>query len=253
MFYLTLQLVVMPQYPIAHHDSDSELEYNDSESDIPLSYVAGTVASTTTQSLASLQGGDMESLKNNNWTLGEKNKVLASNQRRHSSAQVPNELKAFDIELSTFSRKYGVIAEMFPPEHRILRLPVPNPPPVIISPSCYSTKGAEELCLVTEVYLLLPDHLHRFIPTSHFQSLLEQHLQGGHSSEISKLRLMAGHIFGLDSSYFDLSFMKQDTIPEIQKMLGSGIAGGRSSPSKFPPILFTNQEMDPTMSTVFGN
>jgi hypothetical protein len=113
-----------------------------------------------------------QSLKNNNRTLGEKNKVLVSNQCRHSSAQVPDELKAFDIELSTFTRKYGVIAEMFPPEHRILRLPVPNPPPIIISPSCYATKGAEELCLVTEVYLLLPDHLHCFIPTSHFQSLV---------------------------------------------------------------------------------
>ncbi|KAG1900688.1 uncharacterized protein F5891DRAFT_980262 [Suillus fuscotomentosus] len=263
MFYLTLQLVVMPQHPIAHHDSESELEYDDaSESDVLSSYVAGTT-SITTQSLASLQGGDMEiiwclqlenqSLKNNNWMLGEKNKVLASNQHRCSSAQVPDELKAFDIELSTFACKYGIIAEMFPPEHHILRLPVPNPPPVIISPSHYSTKGAKELCLVTELYSLLPDHLHHFIPTSHFQSLLEQHLEGEHSSEIGKLRLMAGHIFGLDSSYFDLSFMKQDTIPEIQKMLGSGTAGGRSLPSKFPPILFTNQEMDPTMSTVFGN
>ncbi|KAG1891642.1 uncharacterized protein F5891DRAFT_1211218 [Suillus fuscotomentosus] len=251
------------QHPIAHHDSESELEYDDaSESDVLSSYVAGTT-SITTQSLASLQGGDMEiiwclqlenqSLKNNNWMLGEKNKVLASNQHRCSSAQVPDELKAFDIELSTFACKYGIIAEMFPPEHHILRLPVPNPPPVIISPSHYSTKGAKELCLVTELYSLLPDHLHHFIPTSHFQSLLEQHLEGEHSSEIGKLRLMAGHIFGLDSSYFDLSFMKQDTIPEIQKMLGSGTAGGRSLPSKFPPILFTNQEMDPTMSTVFGN
>lgn len=83
---------------------------------------------------------------------------------------------------------------------------------------------------------------------------LEHHLQGGHSSEIGKIRLMAGHIFGLNASYFDLSFMQQDIIPEIQKMLGGpGTAGGRSSPSKFPPILFTNSEMDPTMSTVFGN
>ncbi|KAG1846022.1 hypothetical protein F4604DRAFT_1977349 [Suillus subluteus] len=254
----------MPQRPIVHRDSESELEYDDgSESDVPSSFVAATT-SATTQSSASLQGGDMEiirrlqlenqSLKNNNRTLGEKNKVLASNQRRRSSAQVPDELKAFDIELSTFARKYGVIAEMFPPEHRILRLPVPNPPPIIISPSRYATKGAEELCLVTEVYLLLPDHLHRFVPTSHFQSLLEHHLQGGRSSEISKIRLMAGRIFSLNASYFDLSFMQRDTIPEIQKMLGGpGTAGGRSSPSKFPPILFTNSEMDPTMSTVFGN
>jgi hypothetical protein len=41
--------------------------------------------------------------------------------------------------------------------------------------------------------------------------------------------------------------MNQDTIPEIQKMLG------RSLSSKFPPILVTRQEMDPTMSTVFGS
>jgi hypothetical protein len=58
---------------------------------------------------------------------------------------------------------------------------------------------------------------------------------------------MAGRIFGLNPSYFDTSFTKRDTIPEIQKLLG------RSSSSKFPPILFTRQELDPTMSTVFGN
>jgi hypothetical protein len=58
---------------------------------------------------------------------------------------------------------------------------------------------------------------------------------------------MAGRIFSLDPSYFDTSFTKQDTIPEIQKLLG------RSSSSKFLPILFMRQELDPTMSTVFGN
>ncbi|KAG1783209.1 hypothetical protein EV702DRAFT_1191641 [Suillus placidus] len=253
----------MPQHPITYDDLESELDYNGtSESDAPSSVMVG-ISSNTTQSSAAVQDGDMEIiqslqlenqlLKNNNRTLGEKNKILASNQRRRSSAQVPDKLKAYDVELSTFARKYGVIAEMFPPEHRVLRLPVPNPPPVIISASRYASKSAKELCLVTEVYSLLPDHLHRFVPTSHFQSLLEQHLQGGRLSEIGKLRLMAGRIFGLDSSYFDLSFMKQDTIPEIQKMLGPGTAGGRSSPSKFPPILLKNREMDPTMSTVFGN
>jgi hypothetical protein len=63
--------------------------------------------------------------------------------------------------------------------------------------------------------------------------------------------VVAGRIFGLDPSYFDLSFMQRDTIPEIQKMLGTGHPS-RSS-SKFPPVLFTKQEMDPTMATVFGN
>ncbi|KAG2365655.1 hypothetical protein BDR07DRAFT_1481108 [Suillus spraguei] len=127
--------------PTVHHDSESELEYDDaSELDVPSSYVVGT-ASATTQSSASLQGGDME---------------------------------------------------------------------------------------------------------------LEQHLQGGCSGEIGTICLMAGCIFGLDSSYFDLIFMKRDTIPEIQRMLGPGTAGGCSSP-KFPPVLFTNQDMDPTMSTVFGH
>ncbi|KAG2109516.1 hypothetical protein DEU56DRAFT_920338 [Suillus clintonianus] len=149
----------MPQRPIAHDDSESELDYNDI-SDLDNAPVAG-ISSTTTQSSASVQGGDMEiirslqlenqSLKNNNRTLGEKNKILASNQRRRSSAQVPDELKAYDVELSTFAHKYGVIAEMFPPEHRVLRLLVPNPPP-IISASRYASKSAEELCLVTEVF-----------------------------------------------------------------------------------------------------
>ncbi|KAG1756660.1 uncharacterized protein EDB91DRAFT_1241705 [Suillus paluster] len=142
--------------------------------------------------------------------------------------------------------EYGIIAEMFPPAHRILKLPVPNPPPAILSGSHYATKSAEELCLVTELYSLLPDHLHRFVLTTHFQLLLGHHLQGGCSSEIGKLRVMAGCIFGLDSSYFDTGFTKRDTILEIQKLLGQ-------SSSKFPPVLFMGQEMDPTMSTVFGN
>ncbi|KAG1787604.1 uncharacterized protein HD556DRAFT_1312640 [Suillus plorans] len=148
-------------------------------------------------------------LKNNNHTLGKKNKTLSANQwQLSSSTQIPDELKAFDAELATFSHKYGIIAEMFPPTHRILKLPVPNPPSAILSGSHYATKSAEELCLITELYSLLPDHLHHFVPTTHFQSLLGHHLQGGRSSEIGKLRVMAGHIFDLDSSYFDTGFTK---------------------------------------------
>lgn len=114
-----------------------------------------------------------QTLKNNNRALGETNKTLSANQRRSSSStQIPDELKAFDAELATFSRKYGIIAEMFPPTHHILKLPVPKPPPAILSGSRYATKSAEELCLVTELYSLLPDHLHRFVPTTHFQSLV---------------------------------------------------------------------------------
>jgi hypothetical protein len=114
-----------------------------------------------------------QTLKKDNRTLGEANKTLSANQRRSSSnAQVPDELKAFDAELATFSRKYGIVAEMFPPTHRVLKLTVPNPPPVILSGSRYATKSAEELCLVTELYSLLPDHLHRFVQTTHFQSLV---------------------------------------------------------------------------------
>ncbi|KAG1828217.1 hypothetical protein EV424DRAFT_1289110, partial [Suillus variegatus] len=195
-----------------------------------------------------------QALKNDNRSLGEKNKTLSSNQCRRSSAQVPDELKVFDVELSTFSRKYGIVAEMFPPEHRILKLPVPNPPPAIISRSRYASKSAEELGLVTELYSLLPDHLHRFVPTSHFQSLVRQSIMlCSRSSEISKLRVMAGRIFSLDPSYFDIGFTNRDTIPEIQKMLGTTGPGSRSTLSKFPPVLFTRQERDPTMSTVFGN
>ncbi|KAG2112053.1 uncharacterized protein F5147DRAFT_651154 [Suillus discolor] len=194
-----------------------------------------------------------QALKNDNRTLGKKNKTLLSNQCRCSSTQVPDELKIFDVELSTFSCKYGIVVEMFPPEHHILKLPVSNPPPAIISGSCYASKSAEELGLVTELYSLLPDHLHRFVPTSHFQLLLEQQLQGGRSSEISKLRVMAGQIFSLDLSYFDIGFTNRDTIPEIQKMLCTTGPGGRLTSLKFPPVLFTRQERDPTMSTVFGN
>ncbi|OJA17584.1 hypothetical protein AZE42_01215 [Rhizopogon vesiculosus] len=50
---------------------------------------------------------------------------------------------AFDVELSTFARKYGVIAKMFPPENRVLRLAMPNPPPISLSGSRYASKSAE--------------------------------------------------------------------------------------------------------------
>jgi hypothetical protein len=61
---------------------------------------------------------------------------------------------------------------MSPPMHHIIKLPVPKPPPVILSGSHYATKSTEDLCLVTEPYSLLPDHLHCFVPTGHFQSLV---------------------------------------------------------------------------------
>ncbi|KAG1891836.1 uncharacterized protein F5891DRAFT_1197278 [Suillus fuscotomentosus] len=194
-----------------------------------------------------------QALKNENHTLGEKNKTLSSNQCRRSSAQVPDELKVFNVELSTFSHKYRIVVEMFPPEHHILKLPVPNPPPAIISKSHYASKSAEELSLMSELYSLLPDHLHWFVPTSHFQLLLEQQLQGSHSSAIGKLRVMAGQIFSLNPSYFDIGFTNQDTIPEIQKMLGMTGPGSCSTLLKFPPVLFMRQERDPMMSMVFRN
>ncbi|KAG1748381.1 uncharacterized protein EDB91DRAFT_1245087 [Suillus paluster] len=232
----------MPQRA-PHRTSDNEYDSLDyGESDSGSAAGGPRISLTSRQSSVSntrqrpQQHGDMEiirrlqlenqMLKNDNCTLGEKNKTLSSNQRRCSNTHVPDELKAFDAELATFSRKYGIVVEMFPPMHHVLKLPVPNPPPTILSGSRYASKSAEELCLITELYSLLPGHLHRFVPTTHFQSLLEHHLQGGRSSEIGKLRVMAG---------------------QIQKMLG------HSPSSKFPSILFMRQEMDPTMSTVFGN
>ncbi|KAG1720436.1 hypothetical protein EDB19DRAFT_1835989 [Suillus lakei] len=258
-----ISLIMLQWAP--HHIVPSDGSELDSD-ELGSPSVAVDILSTASQSSVSnshrqQQHGDVEiirrlqlenqMLKNDNRTLGEKNKTLLSNQCRCSSTQVPDELKVFDVELLTFSCKYGVVVEMFPPEHCILKLPVPNPPPTILSGSRYASKSAEELCLVTKLYSLLPDHLHQFVPTSHFQSLLEQQLQGGRSSEIGKLRVMAGQIFSLNPSYFDTSFTNQDAIPEIQKMLGT--TGSRSLSSKFPPILFMRQERDPTMSTVFGN
>ncbi|KAG1893063.1 uncharacterized protein F5891DRAFT_1196876 [Suillus fuscotomentosus] len=259
---------IMPQQAPRHviQSDASESDFDDLESPSLTAGISSTASRQSSETVSNSRRqqshGDVEivqhlqlenqALKNNNHTLGEKNKTLSSNQCRRSSAQVPDELKVFNVKLSTFSCKYGIVAEMFPPEHRILKLPVPNPPPAIISRSRYASKSAEELGLVTELYSLLPDHLHRFVPTSHFQLLLEQQLQGGRSSEIGKLRVMAGRIFSLDPSYFDIGFTNRDTIPEIQKMLGTG-PGNRSTLLKFPPILFTRQERDPTMSTVFGN
>ncbi|KAG2086951.1 uncharacterized protein F5147DRAFT_659072 [Suillus discolor] len=248
----------MPQYAPRQVGTPDNSDSSEYESDSgPVSVGVSSISQPTVSNGRMPQHEDMEiiwrlqlenqTLKNNNCALGETNKTLSANQwRSSSSTQIPDELKAFDAELATFSRKYGIIAEMFPPMHRILKLPVLKPPPAILSGSRYATKSAEELCLVTELYSLLPDHLHRFVPTSHFQSLqidywyitpqLGQHLKAAAQGVFSVL-ILPTSTPGLRS---------ETRSPEIQKLLGQ-------SSSMFPPVLFTRQEMDLTMSTVFGN
>ncbi|KAG2118281.1 hypothetical protein BD769DRAFT_1337912, partial [Suillus cothurnatus] len=72
------------------------------------------------------------------------------------------------------------------------------------------------------------------------------------SSEIKKLRNVAGNIFELPSKYFtDISYDRA-SVPEIQKLLGVTSATNPTY-TTFPPVLFPNLIEDKSLKTVFGN
>ena len=71
------------------------------------------------------------------------------------------------------------------------------------------------------------------------------------SSEINKLRGVAGGIFGLPGTYFTNINYPRAGVTEIQEMLG--VSATNPKYKIFPPILFTGMREDPSLKTVFGN
>ncbi|KAG2046462.1 hypothetical protein BDR06DRAFT_1014714 [Suillus hirtellus] len=186
---------------------------------------------STTLKDAQLQ---LEAIKQCNRLLEEKNAILEANKPSHKASKAPSQLLAFDEEVKMFAKKYGVMYEMYPPSTELLKKTLPSTPCLPFDrPARYASSAAEADALLSELHSVLPDHLHHLVPLNHFHKTLQQALEAGRSSELIKLRRVAGRIFGLSSDYFVTS-------------------SNRTYPL-FPPILFPNTIIDTSNSTVFGN
>ena len=71
------------------------------------------------------------------------------------------------------------------------------------------------------------------------------------SSEINKLRSIAGSIFDLPGVYFSNTQYRRANVADIQKMLGVSVTNPKYK--TFPLVLFLGMQEDPTLKTVFGN
>ncbi|KAG1797267.1 hypothetical protein EV424DRAFT_1333443, partial [Suillus variegatus] len=193
----------------------------------------------------------LQAIKQRNRLLEEKNAILEANKPSRKASKAPSQLLAFDEEVKMFAKKYGIMYEMYPPSAELLKKTLPSTPGLPFDrPARYANSAAEADALLSELRSVLPDHLHHLVPLNHFHKTLQQALEAGRSSELIKLRRVAGRIFGLSSDYFVTS-SKRDTIDELCRLLGT-TPGSRTYPL-FPPILFPNAIIDTRNSTVFGN
>ncbi|KAG2054078.1 hypothetical protein BDR06DRAFT_1008040 [Suillus hirtellus] len=203
---------------------------------------------STTLKDAQLQ---LEAIKQCNRLLEEKNAILEANKPSRKASKAPSQLLAFDEEVKMFAKKYGVMYEMYPPSAELLKKTLPSTPGLPFDrPARYANSAAEADALLSELCTVLPDHLHHLVPLNHFHKTLQQALEAGRSSELIKLRQVAGHIFGLSSDYFVTS-SKRDTIDELCRLLGT-TPRSHTYPL-FPPILFPNAIINTSNSTVFSN
>ncbi|KAG1884710.1 hypothetical protein F4604DRAFT_1919192 [Suillus subluteus] len=192
----------------------------------------------------------LDAIKQHNQILEEQNMILEANQPTRKSSKAPSDLVAFDEEVKIFAKKYGVMYEMFPLNAELLKKALPVSIPPSERAARYANSAAEEDALLSELYSILPQHLHHLVASNHFHKILQQSLEAGQSSEIIKLRRVGSRIFNLDSNYF-LTSTKRDTIKELCDLLGT--TPGHHSYPLFPPILFPDARPDTTNATVFGN
>jgi len=113
----------------------------------------------------------LDAEKTCNWQLEEKNVVLEANKlsRRSKKSKIPEELAAYEVEIRTLAKKYGVMVEMyFPSTEAISQSTLPMPTPAFHTADRYASAIAEGLCLIAELDSLLPDHLKRIRPSLYF-------------------------------------------------------------------------------------
>ncbi|KAG2068364.1 hypothetical protein BDR04DRAFT_1158034 [Suillus decipiens] len=196
---------------------------------------------------------ELQELKDINKELTEENKILKVNQpkRKKKGQNTLEENMVFDKEIRLCGRKYGTCYEMFPPDRQLLLHSNPTFAPPLNEPSGYETLASAELAPLSELYSLLPSHIHPLVADNHFADVFEDAMNSSCASEIKKLHSKAGVIFGLPEQYFTDTMYNRASVPEIQKLLGISVS--QHTPKPFPPILFPNLVEDASLKTIFGN
>jgi hypothetical protein len=117
---------------------------------------------------------ELQELKDINKELTEENLVLKANQpkRKKKGHNVSEEHMAFDEEIRLCGRKYGACYEMFAPDRQLLQWTNPTSPPPLNELSCYETTASAESALLSELFSLLPSHIHPLVPDNHFADIV---------------------------------------------------------------------------------
>ncbi|KIK38194.1 hypothetical protein CY34DRAFT_59734, partial [Suillus luteus UH-Slu-Lm8-n1] len=193
----------------------------------------------------------VQKLAEENRTLREENKVLvAEKPKRKRRAEAPDELLAHEQTITLYARKYGMTVEMFP-NADLFSKQRPEKPTPFNSRDRYLTATTQESAFLDELFQHFPDRLHGVMESSYFSDLVMKSISEARSSEINKLRSVAGNIFDLPGVYFSNTQYRRADVTEIQKMLGVSAANPKYK--TFPPVLFLGMQEDPTLKTVFGN
>ncbi|KAG2050828.1 hypothetical protein BDR06DRAFT_1010950 [Suillus hirtellus] len=144
---------------------------------------------------------ELQELKDTNKELTKENKILKANQpKRKKGHNTSEENMAFDKEMRLCGCNHGACYKMFAPDRQLLLCSNPMFTPPLNEPSHYETSASVELALLSELYSLLPSHIHPFVADNHFADI--DAMNSSHTSEIKKLCSKAGVIFGLPEQYF---------------------------------------------------
>jgi hypothetical protein len=117
---------------------------------------------------------ELQELKDINKELTEEKKILKANQlkRKKKGQNTLEEHMVFDKESRLCGCKYGACYEMFPPDRQLLLHSNPTFAPPLNKPSCYETLASVELALLSELYSLLPLHIHPLVADNHFADVV---------------------------------------------------------------------------------
>lgn len=97
--------------------------------------------------------------------------ILEANQPTRKFSKAPSDLVAFDEEVKTFAKKYGVMYEMFLPNAELLKTALLASAPPFKQAARYANSTAENDALLSELYSMLPQHLHHLIAFNHFHNI----------------------------------------------------------------------------------
>jgi hypothetical protein len=117
---------------------------------------------------------ELQELKDINKELTEENKILKANQpkRKKKGQNTLEENMVFNEEICLCGCKYGACYEMFAPDRQLLLRSNPMFAPPLNEPSHYEILASAELALLSELYSLLPSHIHLLVADNHFTDVV---------------------------------------------------------------------------------